>query len=145
VVSASGTTNIRRAANELVKPIKLLNSFGLERNSATVTAGVLAAFLAIAYYEEDVGVVEDFVRGIHAARYLPRLKADVCIAEFHEFHEVRRATKTCSGTANVDSIRDTCLTMLVDYKRLSLNPRARRLDYMLTLGGFAELYKTKAA
>jgi hypothetical protein len=144
VLSASGLSCERRGAKQLVNAFRRLNRFGIVHNRHTVSAGVLAGFLAIAEYEPNEKMVETFVRGIHAEHYLAYDKAEMEIAKFHDFHDMRKGTSSCSGTKNVDSIRDKLLTVFLSYKRIIGDPGARSIRKLITLGEFVEVYNKAA-
>lgn len=141
VTSASGIQDTRRAATRMAKGIKRLNSLDMTYNHRTVSAGVLAGFIAIAQYESNMEIATAFIRGIHAHRYLASDKADQRIAKFQTFHEDRKATRTCAGVENINSIRDALLTEYVQYKRLSLKQPALRGRARVTLKEFVSLSK----
>jgi hypothetical protein len=141
VVSAAGIPDTRRAATRMAKGIKRLNSLDMAYNHRTVSAGVLAGFIAIAQYEANMEIAASFIRGIHAHRYLATDKADQRIAKFQTFHEDRKATRTCSGAENIASIRDALLLEYVQYKRISLKQPALRGRARVTLDEFVSLLK----
>lgn len=147
VVSGSGgDTNVRRATMSLHKGIMRLDTLGFSQGSGTVTGGVLAAFVAICQHVQQKAVVHDYLDGVHRSTFIALHKGDEQIEYMRAIVVNRRRDKMCSGTKNVDAMRDLTLTYFHRFVQMRKGVKAETLqDVYLTLGSFIHLYGKKAA
>ena len=147
VVSGSGgDADVRRATRSLHKGIVRLDSLGLSQGTGTVTSGVLAAFIVICQYVQQKAVVQDYLDGVHRATFIALHEEAVQIEYARAMVVNRRRDKMCSGTKNVDAMRDLMLTYFHRFVQMRKGVKAETLrDSVLTLGDFIRLYNKKAA
>lgn len=147
VVSGSGgDTNVRRATMSLHKGIMRLDALGFSQGTGTVTAGVLAAFVAICQTVQQKAMVHDYLDGVHRPTFVALHKGDEQIEYMRAIVVDRRRDKMCSGTKNVDAMRDLTLTYFHRFVQMRKGVKAETLqDVYLTLGSFIRLYGKKAA
>ena len=142
VSSATGLQDKRRAAAKVVKGILAVDKLGLSNNRTTVSAGVLAAFLAIATHDPEKSHVRYFIKDVHAPAFEAQSPAEDIVAELRDAIVVRKQRRSCSGTANVDEMRDMVLEAFVRYKQALCGGKpSRATRKSLTLGSFEQLYR----
>ena len=132
--------NLTNATASAFRGLDWLDAMGLNRRGET--AGMLAAFVAMSVFEPDRHAAKLFISRMNQEVFVPNSAEDQPVVALRQFQAVRRANKTCSGTANVDTIRDYALGCFVHFKEIQKNSDAVfRED--LTLGQYLQLCNQK--
>lgn len=132
--------NLTNATATAFEGLDWLDAMGLNRRGET--AGMLAAFVAMSVFEPDRHAAKLFISRMNQEVFVPDSTEDDAVDLLREYQAMRRANKTCSGGANVDTIRDYALACFVYFKEVQVNPAATfREDF--TLGKYLQLCNQK--
>jgi hypothetical protein len=112
--SGMGTGSKRESARRAGPALTWLDNLGLKK--VRETGGMMAAYIAIAHNELDREAAELFIQRVNQKNFTVDNLEDFAVAEARAYQEKRRQNETCSGTRNVDSMRNEVLAYFVEFR-----------------------------